>query len=400
MPPARRSGLPGQPVRGGQTAAKAPSAKRSRAGQIPASAGTQAQANGDRPTPDERAGERPARTRPRSAPDPETAKPAAPRKRPAAGSRPAAADRSAAADPTAAADRSAAAGNPAAASKRPAAASKRPATAGRGAATKPAAPIKGAAAAPRAADRPTARRSSASGSRPAAADRPAATSSAGPARRTAAGRRAVAEPAAPAGRTPAEHPAVEDAGDEALLESSAPIPSPRRRSPLFLPAVLAVVTVLLGGLAVWSGVQAHNLTGAGAGQNKALTDDAATTKIIGQVTSAVSAIFSYTYSDPGRTQRAAQRELTGKAIQQYQTVFGTMQRDAARYQQLVLTTTVTNVGVEMLQGNRARVLIFGDQVLTSASQRPQSFGAMVAMELVQQGGTWKIDDIDTFTGGR
>lgn len=192
---------------------------------------------------------------------------------------------------------------------------------------------------------------------------------------------------------------LEDGGEAAEQDPTASIPS-RRRSPLLLPAVLAVVTVLLGGLAVWSGVKADNLNSAAAGQNTALTDNATTTKIISQVTSAVGTVFSYNYADPARTQRAAERELTGKAIQQYHRLFRTLQLDAARYRNLVLTTAVTNAGVEVLEGNSARVLIFGNQVLTSASQRPQSFGAMVALDVVQQLGTWKIDNIDTFTGSR
>jgi hypothetical protein len=46
------------------------------------------------------------------------------------------------------------------------------------------------------------------------------------------------------------------------------------------------------------------------------------------------------------------------------------------------------------------VLVFANQVLTSGSQTPHSFSAMVALDVVQEGGTWKIDNIDTFTGAR
>jgi Mce-associated membrane protein len=171
-----------------------------------------------------------------------------------------------------------------------------------------------------------------------------------------------------------------------------------RRSPLFLPAILGLLTVLLGGLAGWWGLQAHNLTDAPAARNRALTDGAATGQIIGQVTTAVNGIFSYDYANLARTRNAAQRALTGKAVQQYRGQFQGMQQDAARLKRLVLTTAVTNVGVETLTGHRARVLVFGSQVLTSASQAPQRFSVMVALDLVQQRGAWKIDAIDTYTG--
>lgn len=171
-----------------------------------------------------------------------------------------------------------------------------------------------------------------------------------------------------------------------------------RRSPLLLPSIFGLLTVLLGGLAGWWGLQAHNLTGAPAARNHALTDSAATGQIIGQVTTAVNGIFSYDYANLARTRNAAQRALTGRAVQQYRGQFRGMQQDAARLKRLVLTTAVTNVGVETLTGHRARVLVFGSQVLTSASQAPQRFSVMVALDLVQQGGAWKIDAIDTYTG--
>jgi Mce-associated membrane protein len=204
-------------------------------------------------------------------------------------------------------------------------------------------------------------------------------------------RAAVSEPA---DREPVE----EDLGQETEIGDDVAAPTAPRRHRVPLPAVLGVLTVPLGGLAVWSGVQASTLTSASAARNTALTDSAATTEIVGQISGTVNDIFSYNYSDPVRTRQAARQELTGAAVRQYQGIFRTMQQDASRYRQLVLTTAVTNAGVEMLEGNRARVLIFGNQVITSASQAPQSFGAMVALDLVQQGGTWKIDNIDTFTG--
>jgi Mce-associated membrane protein len=257
----------------------------------------------------------------------------------------------------------------------------------------------------------------------AVAERPAAAKPAAPRRphKSPAPAEPVAGPAAPASASPPpdapganeleadpgaldkEHDVLDRRAEEgeAADKYRQTLTSARRwHSPLLLPAVLAVVTVVLGVFAVWSGVQAHSLASEGAGQNTALTDGVTTTKIISQVTSTAGAIFSYDYADPARTQRAGQRGLTGQAVQQYRSLFRNLQREAARYNQLVLTTTVTDAGVEALQGNSARVLIFANQVLTSASQSPQSFGSMVALDVVQQGGTWKIDNIDTFTGAR
>lgn len=173
--------------------------------------------------------------------------------------------------------------------------------------------------------------------------------------------------------------------------------APRRG--LLLPACLAGVAVILGGLAVWFGVEAAN-TGSGVNeQNTAVLNSAATTEVNKQIAAAVSTIFSYNYADTAKTRSAAQNLLTGKAIQQYNTLFKLVEQDAPT-EKLVLTTTVTNSGVSILSGNRAQVLIFANQQDTGGSTRSTTdAGAMFSVDAVQQGGTWKIDSIDTFSAG-
>jgi Mce-associated membrane protein len=164
-----------------------------------------------------------------------------------------------------------------------------------------------------------------------------------------------------------------------------------------IPLVLAVASVLLVGFAAWSGIQAHRLRSQQAAQNVALTDAAATRSLTRQITGAIDTVFSYNYADTATTRRAAQELLTGQAIRQYDNLFRLVQREAPA-QRLVLTTTVTDSGVELLVGSRARVLVFADQRDTRAATRQTSYaGAMFAVDAVRQGGRWKIDDIDTFT---
>jgi Mce-associated membrane protein len=168
---------------------------------------------------------------------------------------------------------------------------------------------------------------------------------------------------------------------------------------LRLPAVLGVATVLLGGFGAWATVQAHNQRTTNAQQNLALTDGPATSAVRHQVSSAVQAIFSYSYTDTAKTRRDAQNLLTGPAIRQYDQLFSLVQKDAPA-QKLVVTTSVTNSGVEFLTGSRARVLIFANQQDSRAGTGQTSYaGAMFAVTAVQTGGTWKISNIDTFTGG-
>jgi Mce-associated membrane protein len=174
------------------------------------------------------------------------------------------------------------------------------------------------------------------------------------------------------------------------------------REPLLLPVCLGVVAVALGGLAVWFGLKSSGTptasTGFGAGTaNAAVVDHAATAQVTQQIDTAVDTIFSYNYTDTARTSNAAKNLLVGKARAEYATLFKVVQQQAPK-EKLVLTTTVTNSGVEMLNGNTARLLIFANQKDTGATKASTTeAGAMFAVTAVRQNGQWKIDSIDTFS---
>ncbi len=149
---------------------------------------------------------------------------------------------------------------------------------------------------------------------------------------------------------------------------------------------------------MWATLEAHSLRSTAAPQNLALTDGAATRAVNRQVVSAINTVFSYNYANTGATRQAAQGLLTGPAIQQYNTYFALVTKDAPA-QKLVVTTRVTNSGVELLTGNRARVLVFANQQDTRAGTKQSSYaGALFAVTAVHQGNRWKIENIDTFSG--
>jgi Mce-associated membrane protein len=220
------------------------------------------------------------------------------------------------------------------------------------------------------------------------------------------------EPAAeePTGQEPEDKPAADEAapdepapdepttgkptaGKPAAAQKAAPGPS---RHPLLLPACLGAIAVVLGGLAVWFGLEASSATSGVDTSNAALTDPVATRQVTQQVTSAVNKIFSYNYANTATTSQAAATLLTGKARQQYDTLFKLVRQDAPK-EKLVLTTTVTNSGVEFLDGSRARLLIFADQRDTAGvAHKTTDAGAMFAVNAVNQDGRWKISSIDTF----
>jgi Mce-associated membrane protein len=163
--------------------------------------------------------------------------------------------------------------------------------------------------------------------------------------------------------------------------------------------VLGAVTVVLGGFGVWATLHASSLRSDAAGQaNTALTDGPVTATVRREISTAVNTIFSYNYADTAATRRAAQAVLTGPAVRQYNTLFALVTKNAPA-QKLVVTTRVTNSGVELLNGNRARLLVFANQQDTRAGTGQASYaGAMFAVTALHQGGRWKIENIDTFSG--
>ncbi|MFI1101719.1 hypothetical protein [Streptomyces melanogenes] len=167
------------------------------------------------------------------------------------------------------------------------------------------------------------------------------------------------------------------------------------RALLSWPPLLAALTVLLAAFSVLAYVQGgqHDT----AGSNTALTDTARTGEVKGAVDEAVQGIFSYDHTDPARTEAAAARRLTGAAVGQYRTLMGPV-REQGPGQKLVLTTTVTDSGVEVIDGDRARVLVFADQSSTRTGKDGGTTvaAAMFAVDAVRQDGTWRIAGLDTF----
>jgi len=223
---------------------------------------------------------------------------------------------------------------------------------------------------------------------------------------------AIAERAQPTDTTPDAQPTAGDAkpADDKPAEGTQPADDTRpadetkpaeeaqsgRRS-WRIPAALGAVTVVLAGFGVWATLHASSLRSDAAAQaNTALTDRAATATVRREISAAVNTIFSYNYADTAATRRAAQSVLTGPAVRQYNTLFALVTKNAPT-QKLVVTTKVTNTGVELFNGNRARLLVFANQQDTRAGTGQTSYaGAMFAVTALRQGGRWKIENIDTF----
>ncbi|WP_434452767.1 hypothetical protein [Lentzea sp. E54] len=158
-----------------------------------------------------------------------------------------------------------------------------------------------------------------------------------------------------------------------------------------LPLALLVVAVLLGGLGAFFLVKSRSVS-----YDQALVDPATTSAVNGQVREAVEKSFSYNFADVESTEKAARELLTGKALCQYNAVFGPV-KEVAPQQKLVVTVRVVSSAVSSLKDGRATVLVFADQVTIRTTDNQSGGGtAMLRVSAVEVDDRWKIDNMEMF----
>ncbi|GAB1515544.1 hypothetical protein [Actinophytocola sp. KF-1] len=158
--------------------------------------------------------------------------------------------------------------------------------------------------------------------------------------------------------------------------------------------VLAVVAVVLAGLAVFFRGQADDLNSGDT--NTALTDPAATSQVKGQLTNAIKQTFSYNYTDLGTTEKAVKENLVGKALCEYNLLFGEVKEYAPK-QKIVLDTTVRELALVRIDGDRAEALVYIDQLSTRVDvNKTVAVGGQFAVRAAKQGDHWKITEFDMF----
>ena len=202
----------------------------------------------------------------------------------------------------------------------------------------------------------------------------------------------VAEAAPPAPRPVGRRKKVSaEIPDSVLLPPKPVAKAPRAGNGLVLPLVLVVVAALLVGLGTWFQSQANSVR-----LNDALLDSAGTTEVSGQVREAVEKAFSYNFTDVTSTEKAANELLVGKAKCQYNAIFGPV-RTLAPEQKLIVTVRAVTAGVTYLDGDRATVLLFLDQITTRTTDN-QSGGGIAMMRVGAQrvDDRWKVDNMEMF----
>ncbi|HBF84447.1 MULTISPECIES: hypothetical protein [Streptomyces] len=163
----------------------------------------------------------------------------------------------------------------------------------------------------------------------------------------------------------------------------------RGHRPRILAAVLALA-LLAGGITLF--VQGQRLRDTPATSNHALTDTAATAQVTGDVSSALSKVFSYGPGTTAATKETAKQVLAGKALQQYAALYGQVEKQAAD-QKLTLTTQVVRAGVTRLGTGSAHLLVFLDQVYEREGKAATTAAAQLSVTARLRGGRWVVVEI-------
>lgn len=158
-----------------------------------------------------------------------------------------------------------------------------------------------------------------------------------------------------------------------------------------LVVVVAVAAVAVGAVGWVQYVREH---GSDAASNEALVDEKATSTVQSAVAQGLEQVLSYSYDDPSTTAAAAERVLSGRARQEYDTLFTALQKQAPG-QKLVLTAKVTAAGVQELDGDRATLLVFVDQSSRRAKDEQANVSAaQLVVDARRTGSTWTITGLD------
>ncbi|SDD46495.1 hypothetical protein [Actinokineospora iranica] len=181
----------------------------------------------------------------------------------------------------------------------------------------------------------------------------------------------------------------------AEAEPTAAETAARARSRGFnLAIALGVLALVLAGAAFWFKGEADSLTAGADARNRAVIDPAATSEITGKLRGAVESALSYNHTDLEATAKAVRESLAGKAVCEYDKLFGQL-KDLAPQQKLVLTTKVREMGVQRLEGDQADLLVFVDQTTTRTDQdQTSASGAQFGIRAERQDGVWKITEFD------
>jgi Mce-associated membrane protein len=164
--------------------------------------------------------------------------------------------------------------------------------------------------------------------------------------------------------------------------------------PLVSTIGLVVLALVFAGLAVWFRGEANRASDGADANNKALIDTARASEATGALRSVLEKTFSLNYTDLDGTANAVKESLTGKALCEYDLLFGAIKKLAPE-QKIVITARVRELGITRLEGDRATALVFLDQTSTRVDQnQTAASAAQFGLKAERSGDKWRITEFD------
>lgn len=157
-------------------------------------------------------------------------------------------------------------------------------------------------------------------------------------------------------------------GDRERGDRPRRIPTPSAPTTRRGTALLLVVTLLLAVAAAFFAVSWFGMRYTGAATNTALSDVGTTATVSEQVGEAVTKVYSFDFARLDQAESDARAGITGPFNQQFDQIFGNV-RQLAPTQQAVVTATVPKSAVASIEGDRATVYLFVNQVIKRVEDR-------------------------------
>lgn len=196
--------------------------------------------------------------------------------------------------------------------------------------------------------------------------------------------------------TGAQEPADERVEQE-TQDAQASSTSPSRGTNPFtvLTIALSALAVVLIAAATFFAIQYFSVQKTLA--NKAMVDPAATVNVKQEVTRAVESLFSYDYSDIGKTEKAADELLTNDQVRGvYNSLLAEVKRNAAK-QKIIVNSRVSRIAVIELGDESARLLVFVDQSALREGQAESNVGGgQLTVNAERVDGKWKVSELDAY----
>ncbi|WFG44536.1 hypothetical protein [Pseudonocardia alni] len=165
-------------------------------------------------------------------------------------------------------------------------------------------------------------------------------------------------------------------------------PTTRRATGLLL-----AVTVLLVAAAAFFGAEWYRTTFTGSASNTALTDVGTTAQVSEQVGEAITKVYSFDYARLQQAEDDARGVITPGFQPEFDKIFGSV-KDLAPQQKAVVTATIPKLAVASIDGDRATVYAFVNQVIRRQADggAPQEGAAAARLRVDAQfvDGRWKI----------